>query len=71
MQIFLCQEQKVNRPDYTYKYIYLYDPIAAKVWIINPWTGEQRINDSTVVVDLYYKDTVRTRIHKYLIEYEE
>lgn len=71
IQIFLCQEIKVNKTGYTYKYIYFYDIATSNVWLVNPWSGEQKITDNGSLSELHYKDNVRERIHKYLIDWEE
>lgn len=71
IQIFLGQEKRFNKADLLYKYIYLYDITKSEVWIINPWTNLNKLTDSTFMMELYYIDDKRERVHKNLINWEE
>jgi len=71
IQIFLCQETKRVTKVHTFKYIYLYDIIESTVSIINPWSFDTKLTDNKIIEELHYKDAMRERIHKRLIDFEE
>lgn len=71
IQIFLAQEKKFSRHGYVFKFIYIFDVINSEVWIINPETKHNKKTDNTIMIELYYKDDHRERIHKNLIDWEE
>lgn len=79
IQLFLGQEKRnkkswpasAGNSTYSYKYIYFYDVVNSRIDILNPWTRELRRTDNGSMVELYYKDDFRERIHKHLISWSE
>lgn len=71
IEIFLAQEKRFSRKGYVFKYVYLFDTINSEVWIINPETRYNKKTDNTTMIELYYKDDHRERVHKNLFNWIE